>query len=91
MLTAARSRAQLYERPPASLADVMWRYGERRPLGGLTAAQRERIDTNLTRGGAFPLFGDMDALNALRFMSRTDELPAARRVRWLADGPKRPW
>ena len=75
---------ELYEKQPAALASIMWRYGERRSLSALTEVQRQRIDPSLTRGGAFPLFGDMDALNALRFMSRSNELPAARRVRWLA-------
>jgi hypothetical protein len=75
---------ELYAMDSQALADVMWRYGESRPLQKLTPVQRRRIDANLTRGGAFPLFGDMDALNALRFMSRTQELPASLRVRWLA-------
>jgi hypothetical protein len=79
----------LYAKDNRALADIMWRYGEHRPLQKLMPVQRSRIDSRFTRGATFPLFGDMDALNALRSMSRAQELPAALRVQWLA-GAKPP-
>ena len=72
----------LYALPTRALANIAWRFGESKPLAPLNPRARARITPAMVRDGRYPLFTDMDAITALRILSRKRELPEALRVQW---------
>ena len=74
----------LYALPDRALADIAWKFGERRPLSLLNNGQRSRIDQLFQHGNSYALFTDMHAIDAFRILSRTGQLPEELRVQWNA-------
>lgn len=75
----------LYALPVGALSEVVWRFGEPKPLAALEAPQRARLEPAFSRSGMYPHFTDMSALDAFRRMARTGQhLPQALGLRWAA-------
>ncbi|KAL1514799.1 hypothetical protein AB1Y20_003885 [Prymnesium parvum] len=72
----------LYALPAADLVDVAWQFGNPAQLSALPSRLRSRIDPVMIRNGRYPVFTDMDSMNAFRLLSRRKELPENLRVRW---------
>mmetsp|Transcript_51790 Transcript_51790/g.119030 ORF Transcript_51790/g.119030 Transcript_51790/m.119030 type:complete len:340 (-) Transcript_51790:224-1243(-) len=79
----------LYSLPTRQLATIAWRFGTPMPLSDLHPRDRSRIYPGMVRHGRYPRFTDMDAISALRLMSRHGELPQTLRVRWAAGHKRR--
>ena len=79
----------LYALPTPQLSAVAWRFGSPAQLSALPARSRGRIEPGMQRGGRFATFTDMDAMNALKMLSRSRELPPPLRLVWAA-GFRRP-